>query len=94
MFLRGHTKEYNLSFHKVERCTKKIYSWAQSAPVQHDKETTSENLCVWTHNKNIIGKMQIFSTWTRVGPRFWLLSTFTFYHCYSILSVSYLNFLH
>lgn len=43
------------------KCTKKIYSWAQSAPVQHDKETTSENLhstalswswlCLDLHNK-------------------------------------------
>lgn len=45
VFLHKHIKVYNLYSNKIEKVLKKkkkIYNWAQSAPVQHEKETTSE----------------------------------------------------
>lgn len=95
MFLHEHTNEYNLYFNKVENVLKKMYSWAQSAPVQHDKETTSENLhskpclghgCVWTYTIKTYRFLKCrFSRGLTLGHVFvLLLSTFTFYHCYSI----------
>lgn len=44
VFLHKHIKVYNLYSNKIEKVLKTIYNWAQSAPVQHEKETASEIL--------------------------------------------------
>lgn len=45
VFLHKHIKVYNSYSNKMEKVLKKtIYNWAQSAPVQHEKETAPEIL--------------------------------------------------
>lgn len=62
VFLHKHIKVYNSYSNKIQKryLKKMLYNWAQSAPVQHEKETASEILrttfqsisttwlCVWT----------------------------------------------